>query len=88
MEPRLVSTKQRLSKPPKPEPPIIHLTGVDYFVHWDALQIGASFFLPTIATTAQVLEVLAPIEEALTMTFAVHTRVEYGRYGTRVWRIQ
>lgn len=88
MEPRSVSTKQRLSKPPKPEPPIIHLTGVDYFVHWDALQIGASFFLPTIATTAQVLEVLAPIEAELDMTFAVHTRVEYGRYGTRVWRIQ
>lgn len=87
----MASTKPRSPKdkqPPPPEPPIIHLLGVDYFVFWDALPIGASFFLPSIATTAQVVEALAPVEEATTMTFAVHTRVEYGRYGTRVWRIQ
>ena len=66
---------------------MIHITGVDYFVYWDALPVGASFFLPSIATTAQVVAALEPVEQALNMTFAVHTRVEYGRYGTRVWRI-
>ena len=66
---------------------MIHLLGVDYVVAWDALHVGASFFLPTIATTAQVVQALEPIERALSMTFAVHTRVEYERYGARVWRL-
>lgn len=75
-------------KPPPPEHPVVHLIGVDYYVHWDALHVGASFFLPSIATTAQVVAALEPIEQALGVTFTVHTRVEYGRYGTRVWRVQ
>lgn len=75
-------------QPQRPEPPVIHLTGVDYVVNWEALHVGASFFLPTIATTAQVVEALEPVEQTLNMTFAVHTRVEYGRYGARVWRVQ
>lgn len=85
------STRQRSPKGKKPPPrehPIIHLVGVDYYVHWDTLPIGASFFLPTIATTAQVVEALELVEQTLNMAFAVHTRVEYGRYGTRVWRVQ
>lgn len=86
----MASTKPRSpkGKTPPPEIPVIHLVGVDYFVPWDALTIGASFFLPTIATAAQVAEALEPIEQELTMTFAVHTRVEYGRHGARVWRVQ
>lgn len=84
----MASTRTRSAKlQPKPESPVIHLAGVDYVVHWDALTIGASFFLPTIATTAQVVAALEPVEQAVTMTFAVHTRVEYGRYGARVWRV-
>lgn len=79
------SPKDKQKQPP--EHPVIHITGVDYFVYWDALPVGASFFLPSIATTAQVVAALEPVEQALNMTFAVHTRVEYGRYGTRVWRI-
>ena len=86
----MASTKPRSPKGKQkpPEHPVIHLVGVDYFVYWDALPIGASFFLPTIATRAQVAAALQPVEHALSMSFAIHTRVEYGRYGARVWRIQ
>jgi hypothetical protein len=69
------------------DPQVVSLKGVDYFVDWKRLHVGASFFLPTVATAAQVKEVLAPAEKYLGLKLAVRTRVEYGRYGARVWRL-
>ena len=69
------------------DPRVVSLKGVDYFIDWEKLRPGASFFLPTVATAAQVKEVMQPVERYLQIKLAVHTRVEYGRYGARVWRI-
>lgn len=66
---------------------VVHLAGVDYYVDWEELTLGASFFLPTVATAAQVRQTLKPVERALDIRLAVRTRVEYGRYGSRVWRV-
>lgn len=67
---------------------VIHLKGVDYFVDWSKVPLGASFFLPTVATPAQVRAALRDAEKHLEIKLTVRTRVEYGRYGARVWRIQ
>lgn len=69
------------------DPRVVLLKGVEYFIDWDKLHIGASFFLPTVATTTQVSEALKPIERYLQIKLTVRTRVEYGRYGARVWRM-
>lgn len=68
------------------DPRVVDLLGVEHFVDWERVQVGASFFLPTIATPKQVEDVLAPITRHLGIKTAVRTRVEYGRYGARVWR--
>lgn len=69
------------------DPQVVYITGVEYFVDWKRLHVGASFFIPTIATSKQVEEALKPIARHLDITLAVRTRVEYGRYGSRVWRL-
>ena len=69
------------------DPRVVCLQGVEYFVDCDKMPLGASVFLPTVATAAQVKAVLAPIESHLDIKLTVRTRVEYGRYGARVWRI-
>lgn len=63
------------------------LHGVDYFIFWDQLHIGASFFLPTTATKAQAFEALQPYARYLGIQLQVRNRCEYGRYGVRVWRV-
>lgn len=65
----------------------MEVAGVEYFVYWDALHVGASFFIPTVATPDQVRAALKPVAAKLDMRFEVRPRVEYGRYGSRVWRV-
>jgi hypothetical protein len=60
---------------------------VDYFVQWEHLSIGASFFLPTTATKAQAHHALRPYARYLGIRLQVRNRCEYGRYGVRVWRV-
>ena len=81
-----VSTKQR-SLPPTPEIRQFTLHGVDYFILWDRLSVGASFFLPTTATKQQAFEALQPYARYLGIQLQTRNRCEYGRYGVRVWRI-
>ena len=69
------------------DPRVVSLKNVDYFIDWSRVSLGSSFFLPTVATAIQVREALRPIEQHLEIKLAVRTRVEYGRYGARVWRI-
>ena len=90
----MASTKPRLQTTPptptKPEPVeyrVVTICGVDYFIDWGALKPGASFFLPTVATPVQVRNTLTPIAKALGIYLEVRPRVEYGRYGSRVWRV-
>jgi hypothetical protein len=78
--------KQRLL-PPKPEIRQFTLNGVDYFIQWEHLSIGASFFLPTTATKAQANYALRPYARYLGIQLQVRNRCEYGRYGVRVWRV-
>jgi hypothetical protein len=91
MELPLASTNRRSRKRTQQEPErdlrVVEVGGVEYFVNWDALTPGASFFIPTVCTASQVKAALAPAEQAYDFKFAVHTRVEYERYGARVWRI-
>lgn len=63
------------------------LHGVDYFILWDQLSIGASFFLPTTATAKQATKALQPYAHHLGIELQVRNRCEYGRYGVRVWRV-
>ncbi len=69
------------------DPRVVSLKGVEYFVDWSRVTLGSSFFIPTVATAIQVRETLQPIERHLEIKLTVRTRVEYGRYGARVWRV-
>lgn len=72
---------------PQPDLRVIVVHGVEYFVYWDKLDVGASFFLPTTATPRQVKLVLGPTLRSLGYEVELRARCEYGRYGVRVWRI-
>lgn len=75
------------SKKPGPDPiEVVELLGVEYFIAWELLDVGSSFFLPTTATVKQALRALQPYAEALDIELAIKSRCEYGRYGVRVWR--
>ena len=65
----------------------LELFGVTYFIPWEDLQTGCSFFLKTTATAAQVKKALHPAKKHLKMTLVPHARLEFGYYGVRVWRL-
>lgn len=65
----------------------LYLEGIEYFIPWEDMHAGCSFFLKTLATPAQVRAALREPAAYLRMDFAVATRVEFGRYGVRVWRV-
>lgn len=77
----------RKREPPPDDLQVVRLNGIEYFVNWDQLTVGASFFLPTVSTPAQVKAALRDAERYLRIKLAVRARVEYERYGARVWRI-
>ena len=60
---------------------------VEYFIFWEQMSIGASFFLPTTATATQVMLRLKRRAQHLRITLRAQPRREYGRYGVRVWRM-
>lgn len=72
---------------PQPDLRVIVVHGIEYFVYWDKLDVGASFFLPTTATPRQVKLALGPTLRSLGYEVELRARCEYGRYGVRVWRI-
>lgn len=67
---------------------ILTILGAQYFIPWEDVRKGCSFFLPTTATDKQVAELLAPAEEHLQIELGVANRCEYGRYGVRIWRLE
>lgn len=67
---------------------VLNILGADYFIPWEDVRVGCSFFLPTTATDRQVAATLANVEKYLDIDLAVANRVEYGRYGVRIWRLR
>jgi hypothetical protein len=72
---------------PLEQPDVVTIRGVDYFIYWDKVAPGCSFFLPTTVSPQEVLRELRPFATKMEMYLKAHTRCEYGRYGVRVWRI-
>ena len=65
---------------------VLTLLGAEYFIEWEELRRGSSFFMPTTATPAQVEKALAPARAYFNYTFEIRARCEFGRYGARIWR--
>lgn len=63
------------------------ILGALYYIPWEDLRRGSSFFLPTTAMARQVAPLLRPAEKYLDIELALANRVEYGRYGVRIWRV-
>jgi hypothetical protein len=66
---------------------ILVLDGVEYWIEWERLLPGCSFFLKTVMPAAQVQRHLRPAEEHLRIDLKAQQRHEMGFYGVRVWRI-
>lgn len=65
----------------------LYLDGVQYYIAWEELHPGCSFFLKTTAPAAVVRQALKPAAGYLNMTLRATNRVEFGYYGVRVWRL-
>lgn len=61
--------------------------GVDFYIMWDKLSPGSSFFIPTTAQAEEVRRALRPYTRQLRIRIETRNRCEYGRYGVRVWRV-
>lgn len=66
---------------------VLNLLGAEYYIPWENLPRGGSFFLPTTATPKQAYTALMPAEQHLEMDLEVRQRCEYGVLGVRVWRM-
>ena len=89
MERQLASTKTTSSKQ-TPIPPDIHVVcirDVEYYIYWEDLEPGSSFFLPTTVSAAEAYRAMRPHAIELGFQLEVRNRCEYGRYGVRVWRM-
>lgn len=65
----------------------ICLYGVPYYIPWEHLPVGGSFFLKTTAHAAMVQREVRRVERKLGMKLRAVNRVEFGFYGVRVWRL-
>lgn len=70
------------------DPHLVNLAGTLFYIRWEHVGYGSSFFLPTTITPKQALAELRPIARHLGMKLIAHARCEYGRFGVRVWRIR
>lgn len=66
---------------------VVEICGVHYYIYWEDLPIGGSFFLPTTVRPKEVMAQLRPVADKLNYGLEARTRTEYGRYGVRVWRV-
>ena len=83
------SKKSRKPKAPPPELDlrVVTLGGVDYFIYWEQLNVGHSFFMPTLMAANDVARALRYIEKKMSIRLEVRNRCEHGAYGVRVWRV-
>lgn len=77
--------------PSRPLPPdeyrFLNVCGVLYYIPWEELHPGCSFFLKTTASAREVQKELARVSKYFEMTLKAVNRVEFGYYGVRVWRL-
>jgi hypothetical protein len=66
---------------------IIVVYGVPYWIEWERMQVGCSFFMKTTAKAAHVQRCLRPAEDHLRIELKARQRHEMGFYGVRVWRM-
>lgn len=84
------SKKSRKDKPPPPPEPdirVVTIGGVEYFIYWEQLHVGGSFFLPTLLSAKDVTRDLRRLQKKLNITLEIRNRCEYGAYGVRIWRM-
>lgn len=61
--------------------------GILYYIAWEELHPGCSFFMKTPAPARTVQKELTRVSKHLNMTLKAVNRVEFGCYGVRVWRL-
>jgi len=66
---------------------LISLQGVDYYIDWESMDIGSSFFLKTVAPLSEVRRFLSAAQAFFNIELRAQTRCEFGYYGIRVWRM-
>lgn len=78
-----------LLEPPKLPDEIRFLTihGVRYWIPWERMLPGDSFFIKTAANAKLVTPLLNPAEAYFNYVLVAATRCEFGYYGVRVWRM-
>ena len=64
----------------------LDVAGSEYYICWEDVTVGASFFLPTTATPKQVLHSARFAAKHFDIILDARPRVERGLYGIRVWR--
>jgi hypothetical protein len=65
----------------------VDVFGVLYYIRWEDLLPGHSFFIKTTAAARVVKRSIRPAETFLRVTLRAHPRCEFGYYGVRVWRV-
>lgn len=79
----LTPRKRRAQQAPR----VLRIYGVDYYIRWNQLHPGCSFFLKTTASAKYVMKLLAKSIQATGYVLKAQNRCEFGYYGVRVWRI-
>jgi len=75
------------SKPVPDSVRFLNIYGIPYFIAWEELLPGYSFFIKTTATAGEVQRQLKRAEKHYRITLVAHNRNEFGYYGVRVWRM-
>jgi hypothetical protein len=66
---------------------VLNIWGAEYYIPWEGMRVGASFFVPTTALVSQVRPQLRKIAAHFDWGLEARQRCEFGRYGIRVWRV-
>lgn len=66
---------------------ILTVYGVGYWIEWEKMLVGCSFFIKTPAPASEVKKLLRPAERFLRIDLTATQRNEMGFYGVRVWRM-
>jgi hypothetical protein len=65
---------------------VLQVGPFDYFIEWEELARGSSFFIPCVARLADVEAALAPARAHFDFGLIVRPRREHGMAGFRIWR--
>ena len=65
----------------------INLYGILYYIPWEKMLPGNSFYLKTTAHRSIVQKELIRAEKYFRVVLQAQQRCEFGCYGVRVWRL-